>query len=608
VAAYDTIDALPRRQIAFIDVAGDERVRRRVHEHFRDDLIFSGLVGATHLDASAFAAPPALDHGRSPNPSRRTRCFASAFAPLGRTTSTPTSRARSLCHLVRQLADGPPSGRSRSGPLRVPRCPRPPRGPERGTRPEYALCGLNRTQAAAGINAGTQTRAAAGAFSSLVSSLTRRRMPFALDPPAGHPRGIARARRSALAGATVALLAVAAATGGLARAGPVIGMGDASASMFSDGNFLALGIRAARIVVPYDAVIQGGWERAQVDSWMAAAADHGIEPSVAFEHSRHADAAPSVAAYGAAIQAFRDRYPQVRIVAPWNEANHPTQPTWNNPALAADYYAEARRVFPDARIVAGNVVDIDNIFEWLRVYREHLPEEPQLWGIINYGDTTQLTDPLNSTTGAVLSAVPGELWITETGGIVRFWPFYPFDLDRAAKSTEHAFVMANMSPRITRMYLYNWYAPSDPWATWDTGLVNADGTPRPALDVVRRELMLAAAARPRLARDGGGTLLSKGRAPGLRMSVRRRSTRVFRVILTRVPAAHGTMALRVSGPRVRAATHTTAAARKRLRVRIPRGRHKLRLTATFDGTRGWADSRLAPRTLRVRARAASRAG
>ena len=68
MAAYDTIDALPRRQIAFIDVAGDERVRRRVHEHLRDDLIFSGFVGATHLDASAFAAPPALDHGPQPAP------------------------------------------------------------------------------------------------------------------------------------------------------------------------------------------------------------------------------------------------------------------------------------------------------------------------------------------------------------------------------------------------------------------------------------------------------------------------------------------------------------------------------------------------------------
>jgi len=68
VVAYDAIDALPRRSVAFIDVAGDGRVRQRVHEHFGDDLTYSGFVGATHLDASAFAAPPALDYGPQPEP------------------------------------------------------------------------------------------------------------------------------------------------------------------------------------------------------------------------------------------------------------------------------------------------------------------------------------------------------------------------------------------------------------------------------------------------------------------------------------------------------------------------------------------------------------
>ena len=68
VAAYDAIEALARRSVAFIDVAGDELVRQRVHEHFRDDLTYSGLVGATHLDTSAFAVPSALAHGPQPEP------------------------------------------------------------------------------------------------------------------------------------------------------------------------------------------------------------------------------------------------------------------------------------------------------------------------------------------------------------------------------------------------------------------------------------------------------------------------------------------------------------------------------------------------------------
>jgi hypothetical protein len=65
--AYDAIDTLEKRSAAFIDVAGDDAVRRRVHEHFRDDLVYSGMVGATHLDLSGFAAP-AVDHGPQPEP------------------------------------------------------------------------------------------------------------------------------------------------------------------------------------------------------------------------------------------------------------------------------------------------------------------------------------------------------------------------------------------------------------------------------------------------------------------------------------------------------------------------------------------------------------
>jgi hypothetical protein len=116
VVAYDAIDALPRRSVAFIDVAGDERVRQRVHEHFRADLIFSGLVGATHLDPSAFATPPAPDYGPQPEIFRRTRCCASACAPPARTASTTTSRARG-----RATSPGPTAGLrsgARAGPMR----------------------------------------------------------------------------------------------------------------------------------------------------------------------------------------------------------------------------------------------------------------------------------------------------------------------------------------------------------------------------------------------------------------------------------------------------------------------------------------------------------
>ncbi|QEC49794.1 hypothetical protein FSW04_20955 [Baekduia soli] len=422
--------------------------------------------------------------------------------------------------------------------------------------------------------------------------------------------------------AVVALaLALAAVAARPARAEPVVGIGEANPAAFADPRFLALGLHAARLVVPYDAVVRGGWERDAVDAWMAAAAAHGLEPSVAFEHSRHPGTAPSVAAYGAALAAFHGRYPQVGIVTPWNEPNHVSQPTWDDPALAAAYYDEARRVLPDARLVAGDVLDIPGALDWLRAYRAHLGTDPRLWGIHDYGDATDLTDPLQSTTAALLSAVPGELWVTETGGIVRFWPFLDVDLARAARSTAHAFVLARMSPRITRMYLYNWYGPvpSAPGSWWDTGLVGADGTPRPALDVVRRELAVPRAApgpasnrvapadlagtgcagQARVVDGPGETVLSAGCRARLRLSARRRGTRTFHLLLVRTAAGRGHLTLQVSGSGVRRVTRTTSASRQRLTVRIPRGRARLRVTATFDGTAGWADARLPQRTLRL---------
>jgi len=50
VVPYDAIDSLELRAATFVDVAGDEQVRRAVHEHLRDDLLHSMAVGVTHWE------------------------------------------------------------------------------------------------------------------------------------------------------------------------------------------------------------------------------------------------------------------------------------------------------------------------------------------------------------------------------------------------------------------------------------------------------------------------------------------------------------------------------------------------------------------------------
>jgi hypothetical protein len=88
----------------------------------------------------------------------------------------------------------------------------------------------------------------------------------------------------------------------------------------------------------------------------------------------------------------------------------------------------------------------------------------------------------------MLSLVPGEIWFTEAGGIVSFVTAdgrtaLPYDEERAARAVRYLFSLARLSPRITRIYIYQWKIDF-PGNRFDAGLVRESGTPRPALRVV----------------------------------------------------------------------------------------------------------------------------
>ena len=52
--------------------------------------------------------------------------------------------------------------------------------------------------------------------------------------------------------------------------------------------------------------------------------------------------APSKAAYTTAFKKFKAAFPWIKTYAPWNEANHVSQPTAKSPKRTADYYAAMR--------------------------------------------------------------------------------------------------------------------------------------------------------------------------------------------------------------------------------------------------------------------------
>ncbi len=59
VVSYDELDALPQGRAVYVDMAGDAELRNSVHNHYREDLAHSAVVGATHHD-SLGAVPEAL--------------------------------------------------------------------------------------------------------------------------------------------------------------------------------------------------------------------------------------------------------------------------------------------------------------------------------------------------------------------------------------------------------------------------------------------------------------------------------------------------------------------------------------------------------------------
>lgn len=116
------------------------------------------------------------------------------------------------------------------------------------------------------------------------------------------------------------------------------------------------------------------------------------------------------------------------------------------------------------------------MLSWLRRFRAGLSSEPRLWGLHNYSDVTRGSTAM---TEALLAAVGGAVWITETGGLVRQLGRWPYDEERARASIARALQLAEAhADRIERMFIYQWQAAAH--EPWDSGLIRPDFSPRPS--------------------------------------------------------------------------------------------------------------------------------
>ena len=71
--------------------------------------------------------------------------------------------------------------------------------------------------------------------------------------------------------------------------------------------------------------------------------------------------------------------------------------------------------------MAADMLDTPNMSRYLASFRRHAKGSPKLWGLHNYGDVNRRRTTF---TEQMLRTVPGEVWLTETGGIVKLLPSF----------------------------------------------------------------------------------------------------------------------------------------------------------------------------------------
>ena len=316
-------------------------------------------------------------------------------------------------------------------------------------------------------------------------------------------------RLLALAGAVllVGLLAVPSAIGrqasprARAASSLLVGVGDEHAKLFKNPLWQQLHTKIVRYIAPYDAAVRGD-ELGKAREWIHAAETQHQQVLVAFYHSEHTPTVlPSVATYQRDVKKFVALFPRVHQYQSYDEANRGNVPgAFSSPSatLAAQYYqALLRSCTIRCTVIGLDVLDANNIgptLEYISEFKREIGRlrtiMPKIWGLHDYSDVNRYE---SWRTREIDRALGGQVWLTETGGIVQFGSFTNRNgsgLTRAASVVKYVFALAHSQPQITRLYLYDWTG-GNASTRFDAGLMSAREQPRPGYVVLCRALHAA---------------------------------------------------------------------------------------------------------------------
>jgi hypothetical protein len=293
-----------------------------------------------------------------------------------------------------------------------------------------------------------------------------------------------------------------------------VGIGDQNATTFDVQSFKDLRVKKVRYFIRWNAVDNPG-ELALADAYVNKAKASGVRVLMhissdvlvravdARRNGTKAAKLPTVKQYRSKVGALVRRYGRKKLDwGVWNEANHDTQPTYRNPKRAAQFFLEMRRLCRGCKIVALDILDQRGAEKYIQRFYSALGSRRRLAnvvGIHNYSDTNRYR---SSGTRSIIRATKrynrrAKFWLTETGGVVRFASFTcnpnsASSVNKAERRQDRAirqmFKLTRQFRRdVQRLYIYN-FVGTNCTTRFDTGIVRADGSPRPAYNRVKREM------------------------------------------------------------------------------------------------------------------------
>ncbi|HEY5343914.1 MAG TPA: hypothetical protein VIJ66_09695 [Solirubrobacteraceae bacterium] len=279
------------------------------------------------------------------------------------------------------------------------------------------------------------------------------------------------------------------------------GVADEETEMFTAPLWKQLNTHITRYIAPYDAAVRP-YSLTLATRWIHAAEAAHQQVLVSFYHSEYTPTKmPSVKTYEQDTRKFMKDFPNVHQYQPWDETNRGnvrySYEKYNSPTAveSAEYYKALRHVCPKCTILGLDILDQNAVGPTIRYISEFKTEirrlrmpMPRLWGLHNYSDTNRFS---SERTRAILKVVSGQIWLTETGGIVKFGGAFADrhgeGLKRAAKALSFMFSIASAHARIKRLYIYQWTGGTSS-TIFDSGLTDAKHRPRSGYVIVCKHL------------------------------------------------------------------------------------------------------------------------